>query len=337
MTRTVLVTGASGFIAKHIVKQLLERGDHVRASLRSLKREAEVRAAVHGERPDLAGSLSFVTLDLTSDKGWAEAMAGVDALIHTASPFPLVQPKDENELIRPAVDGTLRALKAAKAAGVHRVVMTSSIASIAGGAPVSGRAFDERDWTDVTIPGMTAYTKSKTLAERAAWDYVAGEGAGLKLTAINPAFVLGTPLDQHYGSSVGLVGRMLKGKDPMVPNMGFAIVDVEDVARAHVMALDAEASIGQRIIAASDPLWFAEMGQVLKQAYPTRRIATRVAPKLLLWFLALFDPSIRSVLPSLGRNDRFSTERAKTVLGMSFVPAKEALLNSARFLTESGV
>ncbi|MEO8531330.1 MAG: aldehyde reductase [Deltaproteobacteria bacterium] len=334
MSRTVFVTGASGFLAKHIVLQLLQKGDSVVGSLRSPKRADEVRAAI----TDAGGSvenLRFVTLDLTSDDGWADAMTGCDALIHTASPFPLAQPKDEMDLIRPAVEGTLRALKAAVASGVPRVVLTSSIAAVSWMDPPTDRKFDERDWSDPDAKGISAYSKSKTLAERAAWDFVKGAGASLRLTTINPAFVLGCPLDPHPGSSISLISRMLAGKDPMVPNLGFSVVDVEDVAEAHVRALDVDASIGQRIIAASDTMWFVDMTKALKAEYPDRRIPTRVAPTFVLRFLALFDASIRGILPSLGRDDQFSNAKAHDMLGINFTPARDALLKAARYLVKN--
>jgi len=337
MPRTIFVTGATGFIAKHVVLKLLQRGDRVVCSVRVMARGHEVRQAIFanlGTRMFAEDRLRFVALDLTQDDGWADAMSGCDALIHTASPFPLSSPDNEDDLIRPAVDGSRRALTAAVAAGVPRVVLTSSVAAVSNCPLPEGRPFDERDWTDLASPLAGAYVKSKTLAERAAWEFVGNAGASLGLTVINPSLVLGLPLDDYFGSSVGLVKRILEGNDPMVPNLGFSAVDVDDVAEAHVRALDAPESIGQRIIVASDSLWFHEMAAALKAEFPTRRIPTRIAPTIILRLLGLFDDSIRGIIPALGRNDKFCTDKAHDMLGISFKPSRDALLSSAHYLVD---
>jgi dihydroflavonol-4-reductase len=343
MTQTILVTGASGYIAKHIVADLLNAGFTVRGTLRRLDRSDEVRAAVApATGAGALDRLSFVALDLTADTGWAEAMAGVDAVLHTASPFPLVQPKDEAALIDPAVDGALRALRAAKAAGVPRVVLTASVAGVMGGAavgrgrPAGGATWTEADWTDTADAAVTAYAKSKTLAERAAWDYVAKEAPQIALTTINPALVIGPPLDVHYGTSIRVVERIVKAADPMVPNVGFCLVDVRDVARMHVAALGLPATEGQRIIASDRFMWFGDMAQVLKAGLPGRKIVTRKAPDLMIRALGLFDPSVRTILPSLGRRDVFSGDLAKGLFGVGFRDTRESLVETARFLIDSG-
>ena len=237
--QTVLLTGASGYIAKHIAVQLLNAGYAVRASLRNLNRADEVRAAVLPHVTGAVGDrLTFVALDLEQDAGWAEALKGVDALMHTASPFPLAQPKDPQDLIRPAVQGALRALKAAQAAGVTRVILTSSVVAVMGDPLTTGKTtYDEADWTRSDDPQATPYALSKTLAERAAWDYVRDHAPQMQLTTINPGLVIGPPLDKHFGSSVSVVERFLNAKDPMLPRFGLPTVDVRDVALAHVRAL----------------------------------------------------------------------------------------------------
>ena len=246
---TVLVTGATGFIAKHVVLELLNAGHRVVGSLRTESRRDEVRDAVRphlSSADDLDQRLRFVTLDLNDDGGWAEAMSGVDVLMHTASPLPMKQPRDENELVRPAVEGTLRALRAAHAAGIRRVVLTSSTAAVTHRPPgLEKDKFDESDWSDPSWTGMSPYTKSKTLAERAAWDFVENEAPDMQLTAINPCLVLGRPLDDHYGTSLRVVERLLRGKDPLLPKVGMGIVDVTDVARMHVRALTADGRAGE--------------------------------------------------------------------------------------------
>ena len=339
--KTVLVTGASGFIAKHIVLELLNAGYRVVGSLRTESRRDEVRDAV---RPHLASAadldqhLRFITLDLGKDAGWLEAMSGVDVLMHTASPLPMAQPRDENELIRPAVDGTLRALKAADAAGIRRVVLTSSTAAVtAAPSKADTERFDESNWSDPSWPGITPYTKSKTLAERAAWDFVESQAPGMELTTINPCLVLGTPLDDHYGTSLRIVERLLRGRDPMLPKVGIGVVDVVDVARMHVLAMTAPGTTGKRIIGAAEFMWLAEIAELLKAAYPQKRIPMRTAPDILIRLIGLFDRSIRSIVPLLGRRQELDNARARTLLDMDFMPAAESVRATARYIMERGL
>jgi dihydroflavonol-4-reductase len=320
MPHHVLLTGASGFIAKRITLDLLDAGHAVRGSLRSLKRADEVRAAVrpHLRDPDALDRLSFVELDLTRDQGWAEAMAGMTALIHTASPFPMAPPRDENELIRPAVDGTLRALRAAQSAGVMRVVLTSSVVAIEANAKVGREKLTEADWSDVSHPRSTPYYKSKTLAERAAWDFVA-QHPEMQLTTINPSLVLGRPLDADFGTSLQLIERILSGKDPMQPDIGFGIVDVADVSAMHLRALEQPESAGKRYIASGPSATMPEVARHLAKRFPNRRIATRVAPVFVLRLLGLFDRSVKTVLPALGAPPVFDGSRARKELGIEFI------------------
>ncbi|WP_128515831.1 SDR family oxidoreductase [Tabrizicola thermarum] len=333
MAETVLLTGVSGFIAKHIALKLLNAGYDVRGTLRRPDRADEVRAALVPYLTEHAGELTFAQTDLESDAGWAEAMAGVSALVHTASPFPIAQPKDPAVLIRPAVEGTERVLKAAAAAGVTRVVLTSSTVAVLNESKPDTLQ-DEADWCDTHLPTTTPYAKSKTLAERAAWEIA--KARGLRLTTINPGLVLGPPLDEHYGSSLGLVERLLKGKDPMLPALGFPIVDVRDVAEMHLRALQRPETEGRRYIAAAGSMAFVDMARTLKAAYPTRRIPTREAPQFIVRALALFDPTIKSILPKLGHLERVSNARAVSEMGMEFIAPKAALLASADWLVKHG-
>ena len=339
MSKTVLLTGASGYIAKHIALQLLNAGYVVRCTVRSLARAAEVTEAVRpylDDASDLDKRLTFVALDLTKDAGWDEAMAGIDVLMHTASPFPLNPPKDEDDLIRPAVDGALRAVRAAHKAGVTRVVMTSSTAAISGSElPPGDSSFDETNWTDPADPTISAYTKSKTLAEKAVWDFVATEAPEMQVTMINPGFVLGAPLDSNFGSSIKVIERILKAKDPMVPNVGFMTVDIRDVAEMHVTVIDQPETAGQRIMTVESFMTFAEIAQAIKTAYPDRRIVTRVAPDVVVKFLALFDGAIRQIVPSLGRVDKFDNSRAKATLGHALHQSHKAVVSSAAYLIDN--
>ena len=328
--RTVLLTGITGFIAKRIALDLLNAGHTVRGSLRSPGRAEEVRAALrpHLADPAALDRLSFVELDLTRDAGWPEAMDGITALIHTASPFPMAPPKNEDDLIRPAVDGTLRALKAAQAAGVSRVVLTSSVVAVEANPKVGRETLTEADWTDPAHPRATAYYRSKTLAERAAWDFAAAHPE-MRLTTINPALVLGAPLDARFGTSLQLIERIMCGKDPMQPDIGFGVVDVADVSAMHVRALDRPGTEGRRYIASGASVTLPEIARHLKARYPARRIATRIAPGVLLRALSLVDPAIRTALPALGVLPRFDTSAARADLGVAFAPWETAVDRAA--------
>ncbi|MEY1557534.1 SDR family oxidoreductase [Yoonia sp. R2331] len=342
MTQTVFVTGASGFIAKHIVAGLLNRGHHVVGSVRSLSRADEVRDAVKpvlSDTSDLDARLRFVALDLGSDEGWDAAMAGVDVLMHTASPFPMVQPDDPQAIIRPAVDGALRALKAAHAAGIKRVIFTSSIVSVMyGNAPANGTAFTEEDWTDVDAPDVLPYSQSKTLAERAAWDFIASDAAEIAMTTINPALVAGPALDAHFGTSLQIIERLLGGKDPMLPMFGFNIVDVRDVAEAHIRAMERPETAGERLIVSNGWMWFPEVAQAMKEGLPGRRIVTRVAPTFVVKLIGLFDKSVKSLIPTLNRKDLCDGSKAAKMLGLDYIAPEASVLASAQsIITHKGL
>ncbi len=322
---TVLVTGASGFIAKHIVRELLENDYAVKATVRSDRGQEQLVALF----PD--AGIEFVRVDLLEEKGWDEAMLGVDVLMHTASPFPEIDPKDPQDLIAPAVQGTLRALRAAQKAGVKRVVLTSSCAAIYkdSAKPPLERS-TRANWTDPDGQATSAYEASKTLAERAAWDFVA-EHPEMKLTTINPGGVFGVPMDEHYGTSLGYAERILNGTDPAYPSMALPIVDVRDVARMHVAALTHDTA-GQRFPANAGTMSMIEMARVLKAAYPDRKIPTRQAPDFLVKAMALFVPLMRTIASNLGRNLDVDASDGPRVLGFTYIPSRDALLASAEFL-----
>ena len=338
---TVLVTGATGFIAKHVVLELLNAGHRVVGSLRTESRCGEVRDAVQphlSSADDVDPRLRFVTLDLNNDSGWAEAMSGVDVLMHTASPLPMKQPRDENELVRPAVEGTLRALRTAHTAGIRRVVLTSSTAAVTHRPPgLEKDDFNESDWSDPSWTGISPYTKSKTLAERAAWNFVENEAPDMQLTAINPCLVLGRPLDDFYGTSLRVVERLLRGRDPLLPKVGMGIVDVADVARMHVRAMTAAGAPGKRLIGAAEFMWIAEIAEILKAAYPERRIPLRTAPDFVIRLAGLFDRSIRSIVPLLGRRQGLDNSRARALLDMDFIPAAESVREAGRYIIKRGL
>ncbi len=323
---TVLVTGASGFISKHIVRELLERGYRVRGTVRSDRRADEIRALF----PD--ADLEFAHLDLTSDEGWSDAMAGVDVLLHTASPFPGDEPKDPQELIRPAVDGTLRALRAAQEAGVTRVVLTSSCAAIyKDPSKPKGDRSTEANWTDPDGPATSAYEASKTLAERAAWDFVA-EHPEMQLTSINPGGVFGPAMDVNYGTSLELAEQVLDGKFPAYPSINLPVVDVRDVAHMHVQAIETPESVGNRYAANAEALTLLEMAETLAGAYPDKKIPTRRAPDFLVKLLGFVVPQMKVAAKNLGMNSDVDGSAAETTFGFTYVPARDSLLASAAFI-----
>jgi dihydroflavonol-4-reductase len=335
----VLVTGATGFVAQHVILQLLAKGYQVRGTVRSMKRADEVRGvlAKHDAR---AKDIEFVEADLSSDAGWAEAVKGCEFVQHVASPFPAVHPKDENELIKPARDGALRVLKAAKTAGVTRVVMTSSFAAIGYGHGDKRPAVsDETMWSNPDGLDNTPYTKSKTLAERAAWDYVNGEGKGLELATINPTGILGPALSKDVSTSLEIPIRLMNGKTPGIPRLGFSLVDVRDVAACQIAAMEIPAAAGERFLATHDFMWFEEAAAVLRKAFPAydKKIPSRKVPDWLLKLMSVFQPIYKQTVTELGRTRGASNAKATRVLGVKFRTAEESLVASAKSLVDLGV
>jgi nucleoside-diphosphate-sugar epimerase len=337
---TVLVTGGSGFIGSHCILQLLAAGHHVRTTVRSLKREGEVRALLKQGGADPGDRLSFHAADLESDGGWREAAAGCDYLLHVASPFPATAPKDENELIVPAREGALRVLRAARDAGVKRVVLTSSFAAIGYGHQPQQRPFDETDWTDPNGYGVYPYVKSKTLAERAAWDFIAAEGRGLELSVVNPVAVLGPVLAPDYSTSIMVVQRLMDGAVPGCPQLTLGVVDVRDVADLHIRAMTDPAAMGERFLAvAGDFLSMREIALVLKRRLgaAARRVPTRQLPNWLVRIAALTDPTVRQFLPELGKSKNATNAKARRLLGWSPRSSEEAIVATAESLMQLGL
>lgn len=334
----VLVTGGSGFIASHTILQLLAAGHNVRTTVRSLSREGEVRAMLKRGGFERGEHLSFVSADLMSDAGWPAAVAGCEYVLHLASPFPASVPKDENELIIPARDGALRVLRAARDAGVKRVVLTSSFAAIGYGHPEQEAAFTEKDWTDLNGPDVMPYTKSKTLAERAAWEFIARDGAGLELSVVNPVAVFGPVLGPDYATSILLVQRMMDGGMPGVPRMCFGVVDVRDVADLHLRAMTGPAANGERFLAvAGDFMWMTEIGKVLKSRLgeAAKRVPTRQLPNWLVRLAALREPAVKQIIPELGKWKNATSEKAQRVLGWSPRSREDSVVATAESLKGS--
>ena len=338
----VLVTGGTGFVGAHCLIQLLAAGHETRATVRDLKRENDVRAMLrHGGAGEVGERLKLFRAELSADAGWADAAAGCDYALHVASPFPSTVPKDENELIGPARNGALCVLKAARDAGVKRVVLTSSFAAIGYGAPKDRTApFTEADWTNLDDPTVQAYQKSKTIAERAAWDFIAREGGGLELAVVNPVLVLGPVLGPDVSSSIVLVKRMMDGAMPGCPDISFGCVDVRDVADLHLKAMTDPAARGERFIATSgDFATICQIAQMLKDGLgpAARKVPTRQLPDWLMRVVGLFDPQVRGILPELGKHKNASNEKARRLLGWAPRSPAEAVVATARSLSELGL
>jgi nucleoside-diphosphate-sugar epimerase len=336
----VLVTGGSGFVAVHCIDQLLRAGYRVRTTVRALSREADVRAMLKVAGSPRPEALSFATADLVSDAGWTEAVAGCRFVLHVASPFPAGKPKHEDDLIIPAREGSLRVLRAARDAGVERVVLTSSFVAIGYGHPPRQAPFTENDWTNLNGPGVTAYGKSKTLAERAAWEFIAREGKALELSVVNPVGVFGPALGPDFATSVLIVQRFLDGAVPACPRITFGGVDVRDVADLHLRAMTHPAAKGERFLAvAGEPIALLDVARILKQHMGAagRRVPTREMPDWLVRILANFIPDLRLIVPELGKIKYLTNEKARRVLGWTPRSTEESILATGESLQRLGL
>jgi dihydroflavonol-4-reductase len=335
----VLVTGGTGFIAQHCILALLARGHRVRTTVRSLAREAQVRAYLRAGGAEPGDRLAFVEADLTSDAGWAAAVAGCRFAMHGASPTPSGDHATDDDWIRPAVDGNLRVLRAARDAGVERVVLTSAFGAICAGHGPMPRPFDETDWSDLAARDVWPYQKSKTLAERAAWDFVAREGRGLELAAVNPVAVFGPALGPDTSHSIAIVKRMLEGQAAS-PKINTGIVDVRDVADLHVLAMTHPAARGERFIAiAGESLWLADVARVLRRRMggAAAKVSTRVLPNWLVRLLARRNPGMRSIVPLLGLDLNATSAKARRLLGWTPRSREEAIVATAESLVRLGM
>lgn len=343
MTKAPLavVTGITGFIAQHVAAQLIQDGWHVRGTLRDSKRSSEATTAIAAVAPAACESLSFVQAALTADTGWRDAMAGANAVMHVASPFPLIQPKDPQELIGPAREGVLRVLKAAQVAGVDKVVLTSSVAAIADGhgPQPPDRVFTEEDWSNPEGPNISPYARSKTIAERTAWDFMAKEKPSFALSVINPGLVLGPVLGKDFGISPEIVRRLMAGEVPGTPRLGWETVDVRDVASLHVRALKSPQANGERFIASSEFIWMEQMAAAIREALPKEaaKVPKGKVPDFVLRILGLFDPAVRDVARDLGRKVIASHRKASDVLGWQPRSAREAVIATAQSLVRHGI
>jgi nucleoside-diphosphate-sugar epimerase len=340
----ILVTGGSGFIASHLILQLLNQGHTVRTTVRSLTREPEVRKSLEDAGASTS-NLSFFAADLTSDDGWAPAIQGCAYVHHVASPFPLEIPKHEDELIIPARDGSLRVLRAARDAGVKRVVLTSSFAAVGYGYPPDRKeVFTEQDWSvidgskGVAVP---AYQKSKAIAERAAWDFIEKEGGELELAVVNPVGVFGPVLGKDVGTSVQIVKKLMDGSVPGCPQVYFGAVDARDIADLHIRAMKDPKAKGERFLGVADSgvVSILGVGEIIRAKRPdnAKKVPTMQLPNWLVKTVAFFDASIRQIVPELGRTMEISNEKAKAVLGWTPRSIEESVVDTVDSLVERGL
>ncbi|XP_022696563.1 cinnamoyl-CoA reductase 2-like [Varroa jacobsoni] len=338
---TVLVTGASGFIGIHIMRMLLKNGYIVRGTVRSVKNEKKCKP-IYECHPDAKDKVTLVEADLTKDEGWNEAVDGIKYVIHVASPFPNFAPKDPDSLVKPAVEGTLRVIKAAVKASVTRLVLTSSIASIHGHLETDNETFyDETQWSDLESPTLGWYERSKTLAEKAAWDFVKSpeNTSKMELVTILPALVVGPIIGNDFGTSVEAIKRLMDGSSPMVPGLNFAFCDVRDVAEAHVKALTVPEAAGERICVVMETLWMQEASKILLKEFSPMgyRPPCHRVPKIGLWLISWFDPTVALLLPRLDKVFKYSNEKMKRILKIEPRPVETSILDTAYGLIESGI
>jgi nucleoside-diphosphate-sugar epimerase len=328
---TVLVTGGNGFIGGRCIRHLLDNGYRVRATVRSPEREQAARRhlAAGGLQADAA--LSFAYADLTADDGWKPAAQGCQYVIHAAGPFPPGEPRDRGELVTPARDGTVRVLRAARDAGVQRVVMTSSFAAVGYGHAHDERVFTEADWTDIGA-GTTAYVASRTLAERAAWEFHEAEGGGLELCVVNPVAVLGPVQGEATSTSLLLVKGLLDRVAPRLPDMWHSIVDVRDLAELQLRAMLHPEAAQQRFIAtAGEPMSMLQIAGLLRRQYgeAARRVPTKPMPDWLLRLAARFDRRAAQIRPDLGVVRRTTSDKARRTLGWRPRPNTDVIIATA--------
>jgi dihydroflavonol-4-reductase len=338
-TGQVLVTGASGFVGKWTVIELLRAGFSVRGTVRSYAKAEAVRAAVKAELgEDVLYKLTFAKLDLMRDHGWLDAMLRIDAICHVAAQILGEEPKDPQKVIGPAVEGTERVLRFATLAGVKRIVMTSSIATVGygHGHTTGKRVYTEEHFTNLDAMKFTwAYCIGKTRAEQAAWALARNEG--LQLTTIHPGAILGPALDDDASISLGMVTGLLEGAMPAMPSNGFSIIDVRDVAAMHVAALQQPASVGHRYLATSDYVPFPQVGRILAEAYPDRQITQKVVPDWIIKLLARFGGPTRQIINDIGNEKHYARDKGETLLGRPFISGRDAILASAESAVRLGL
>ncbi len=327
--KKVLLTGISGFVGQHCAVELLEKGYAVRGSLRNLSKEQEVREGI-AKSIDAKGNLEFCELDLLNDIGWDKAMEGCDYVLHVASPFVIAEPKDENEMIKPAVEGTLRALKAAKKAGVKKLVLTSSTVAMAGDKKKNH--LTQTSWTNPKMDKVSVYMKSKTLAEQAAWDFYKNEASEnkMELTVVNPGPIYGPTLTGNLsGASMSMIKDIITGKMPMLPNSHYVMSDVRDIAKIHVAALENTMSNGKRFIVTSEkPYSFVGIASILKEN-GFKKASPRKAPSFMVKFMSLFNSEMKGMLPFVDAEVSADISQTREVFNWKPLSFEKTVLDTA--------
>lgn len=339
MDKRVLLTGISGFLGSHTAIRLLQEGYHVRGTLRDMERARDIEWLIL-ESGAPAERLEFAQADLLDDSIWQGLMSGVDYVMHIASPFPRGVPEQEDDLIIPATEGTLNVLRAASAAGVKRVVMTSSSTAIAYGRPRDQRSgtYTEADWTDEgNYSDTTAYIRSKTIAERAAWDYVEKSAGDLELVTICPGAILGPVLEEDFGTSANIVIKALDGSTPAFPKIGYEIVDVRSVADLHLKAMEVPDAAGQRYIASAGYLTFKEIGEVLRESCPDRKIPRGELPNFITRLIANFEETLRPLRVEIGAVRKLDNSKALDQLDWKPIRPEAAVRATAETVIELGL
>ena len=339
-SETVLVTGGTGYVGSHCILQLLQKGYNVKTTLRSMKRKGEVLEMMKTAGVISLDKLTFIETDLTKDANWDEAVKGCKYVLHVASPIAATMPKDENEMIRPAVDGTLRVLKAARDGGVKRVVITSNFGAIGYSHKDPNTIITEEEWTNPAQKDLSAYSRSKVLAERAAWDFMHREGGDLELSVINPVFILGPSLGPNSPSGFDLLNMLLSGKMKAVPNIPFNIIDVRDVADLHIRAMTNHGAKGQRFLAmAGGKITMPEIALLLKNKMPSvaQKVSTKVLPNWVMYVAALFNKQAKDAAHLLKVSRKLSNEKVKKVLGwMPMANNEQAIIAAVESMIKFG-
>lgn len=330
----ILVTGASGFIGSHCILDLLSHGYEVKGTIRNLDRADRLRSILTKHHPD-AANLDLAAATLNNSDGWDEAMEGCDGVFHVASPVPAVQPKDPAEIIEPARQGTLNVLAAAKKAGIKRVILTSSVAAVQGSTKAKEFTYTSENWSDPSDPGLSAYAASKTIAEKAAWEFVID--SDIALTAINPGMVMGPALEADYGTSLEILVKLFSGAAPMAPKLGFEVVDVRDVASLHRIAFEQNEAIGKRYLCGAGFRWFIDIANVLRKEFPDQKgLPTREMPNFLSRIFALFVKEVAAFLDDLEVVKRLDCSSAHDI-GWQPRSPEEAIIAGGKSLMELGI
>lgn len=334
MTETVLVTGGNGYIAGWCIVELLKRGYAVRTTIRDLSKESTVRSSIAAAAD--TRNLTFFAADLTKDDGWEAAMTGCDYVLHIASPLGMNNSRNPNDLIIPARDGTLRVLQAAVMAKVRRVVMTSAANAASPSSYTEESVTDETLWTDSNDPTLIPYRRSKTMAEKAAWEFMKTVEGNTTLTTILPGAVFGPILSRDNLNSVQVIGKMLRGEMPGLPRIGLEVVDVRDLVDIHIRAMTAQTAVGERFLATGELMWLSDVANILREnlGADANKVPTRAIPDFVVRMMAIFKPELREITISLGRRNRHTTRKAETLLGWKPRSARETIIDCAKSLID---